>query len=143
VLLGGDRQVPVRCMVANFKAVDGDFRVQDMVLETPKVNISGDGNVNFRDESLHLKLVSRGNSLAALRGPIVVSGTFKKPSAKPDMGQVIARGGIAVGLGALTAGVGALIPLLEFSKDKPSNCAALMTQAKADAGIRQSDIKPR
>ena len=143
VLLGGDRQVPVRCMVANFKAVDGDFRVQDLVLETPKVNISGEGSVNFRDESLHLKLVAKGNSLAALRGPIVVSGTFKKPSAKPDMGKVAARGGLAVGLGVLTAGIGALLPLLEFDKDKGSNCAALMIQAKSDAGVRQSDIRPR
>lgn len=142
-LLGGDRQVPIRCMVANFNAVDGDFRVQDLVLDTPKVNISGEGSVNFRDESLHLKLVSRGNSLAALRAPIVVSGTFKNPSAKPDMGKVAARGGLAVGLGVLTAGIGALLPLLEFDKDKGSNCAALMTQAKSDAGIRQSDIKPR
>lgn len=143
VLLGGDKQVPVRCMVANFKAVDGDFKVQDMLLDTPKVNIAGEGSVNFRDESLHLKLVSRGNSLAALRGPILVSGTFKKPSVKPDMGNVVTRGGLAVGLGVLTGGIGALLPLLEFGKDKTSNCAALMTQAKADAGIRQSDIKPR
>jgi uncharacterized protein involved in outer membrane biogenesis len=143
VLLGGDRQVPVRCMVANFNAVDGDFRVQDLVLDTPKVNISGEGSVNFRDESLHLKLVSKGNSLAALRGPIVISGTFKKPSAKPDIGKVAARGSLAVGLGVMTAGIGALLPLLEFDTDKGSNCAALMTQAKSDAGVRQSDIKPR
>jgi len=143
VFLGGDKQVPVRCMVANFKAIEGDFQVQDLVLETPKVNIAGEGSVNFSDESLHLKLVSRGNSLVALRGPIVVSGTFKKPSVKPDMGKVVARGGLAVGLGVLTGGIGALIPLLEFGKDKAGNCAALMTQAKSDAGIKQSDIRPR
>src|ERR1039458_263501 len=29
--LGGDKQVPIRCMVANFKAVEGDFNVQDLV----------------------------------------------------------------------------------------------------------------
>jgi uncharacterized protein involved in outer membrane biogenesis len=145
VLLGGDKQVPVRCMVVNFNAVAGDFKVQDMVLDTTKVNIVGEGSVNFSDESLHLKLKSqpKGFSLASLRGPILVTGSFKKPKVKPDMGKVVARGGLAAGLGAVTAGIGALLPLLEFGKKKDSNCTALMSQAKSDAGIKQSDIKPR
>ena len=142
VLLGGDKQVPIRCMVANFKAVDGDFTVQDLVLDTPKVNIVGEGHVNFTDESLHLRLVSKGNSLASLRGPILVSGRFNKPSLRPDLGKVMARGSLAVGLGAVTGGIGALLPLLDIGKKKNSNCAALMSQAKSDAGIKQSDIAP-
>ena len=142
LLLGGDKQVPIRCMVANFKAVAGDFTVQDLVLDTPKVNITGEGHVNFADESLHLKLVSQGTSLAALRGPILITGPFKKPSVHPDMDKVAARGSLAVGLGVLTSGIAALIPLLELNKKKDSNCAALMIQAKSDAGIKQSDIKP-
>lgn len=145
LLLGGDKQVPIRCMVANFKAVEGDFKVQDLVLDTPKVNITGEGDVNFADESLHLKLVSqsKGFSLASLRGPILITGPFKKPSVRPDMRKVGARGGLAVGLGALTGGIGTLLPLLEFGNKKDSNCAALVGQAKSDAGIKQSDIAPR
>src|SRR6185369_13568212 len=82
VLLGGDKQVPIRCMVANFKAVAGDFKVEDLVLDTAKVTITGEGHVNFADESLHLRLVPRSQSfsLASLRGPLEVTGTFKKPS---------------------------------------------------------------
>lgn len=143
VLLGGDKQVPIRCMVANFNALEGNFKVQDMVLDTAKVNIIGEGNVNFTDESLHLKLVSKAKSLVSLRGPILVIGTFKKPSVRPDMRKVVARGGIAAGLGVITGGIGALIPLLELGKKKDSNCAALISQAKSDAGIKQSDIAPR
>jgi AsmA family protein len=92
-----------------------------------------------------MRLVSQSKkfSLASPRGPIVVSGTFKKPSVQPDMGKVMARSSLAVGLGVLTGGVGALLPLLEFGRDKDSNCAALMNQARSDAGIKQSDIKPR
>ena len=142
LLLGGDKQIPIRCMVANFKAVAGDFTVQDLVLDTSKVNITGEGHVNFADESLHLKLVSKGTSLAALRGPIIITGSFMKPSVNPDMDKVVARGGLAVGLGVLTAGVGALLPLLEFNKKKDSKCAALLIHAKSDAGIKQSDIAP-
>ena len=145
VLLGGDKQVPIRCMVGNFKAVDGDFKVEALVLDTTKVNITGSGDVNFTDESLHLRLVSsaKGFSLASLRGPIVISGSFNTPVVRPELGGVIARGGIAVALGAVTAGIGALIPLLEFGKNKDSNCAALMSKARSDTGVKESDMAPR
>jgi uncharacterized protein involved in outer membrane biogenesis len=145
LLLGGDKNVPIRCMVANFKAVEGNFKVQDLVLDTPKVNITGDGNVNFADESLHLRLVSqsKGFSLVSLRGPILVTGTLMKPKVKPDTAKVATRGGAAVGLAVVTVGVAGLIPLLDFGDNKDSNCAALMDQAKSDAGIKQSDIAPQ
>ena len=147
VLLGGDKQVPIRCMVGNFKAVHGDFKVAALVLDTPKVNITGSGNVNFTDESLHLRLVSqsKGFSLASLRGPIAITGTFKTPLVRPEMGGVIARGGLALVLGVATSGIGALIPLLDFGKarGKDSNCTALMSQARSDAGVKASDMAPR
>jgi AsmA family protein len=145
VLLRGDKSVPIRCMVANFKAVEGDFKVQNLVLDTPKVNITGDGNVNFADESLRLRLVSqsKGFSLVSLRGPILVTGTLIKPKVKPDTKKVAARGAAAVGLAAVTVGVAGLIPLLDFGDNKDSNCAALMDQARSDAGIKQSDLVPR
>jgi uncharacterized protein involved in outer membrane biogenesis len=145
VLVRGDKNVPIRCMVANFKAVQGDFKVQDLVLDTPKVNITGDGNVNFADESLHLRLVSqsKGFSLVSLRGPILVTGTLMKPKAKPDTTKVATRVGASVGLAVVTVGVAGLIPLLDFGDNKDSNCAALMDQAKSDADIKQSDIAPQ
>jgi uncharacterized protein involved in outer membrane biogenesis len=147
VMVGGDKQVPIRCMVGNFKAVNGDFKVEALVLDTPKVNITGSGDVNFTDESLHLRLVSqsKGFSLASLRGPIAISGSFKNPLVRPEMGGVITRGALAVALGAVTAGVGALIPLLDFGKGRAtdSNCAALMSQARSDAGVKTSDLAPR
>ena len=145
VMLGGDRQVPIRCMVGNFKAIDGVFSVQDLVLDTPKVNISGSGNVDFTDESLNLRLVSqsKGFSLASLRGPIAITGTFKSPTLRPEMGGVIARGALAVALGAVTSGVGVLIPLLDFGNDKDSDCALLIGQAKSDARVQSSDFAPR
>jgi uncharacterized protein involved in outer membrane biogenesis len=145
VLVRGDKNVPIRCMVANFKAVEGDFKVQDLVLDTPKVNIAGDGSVNFADESLHLRLVSRSKSfsLVSLRGPILITGTFIKPKVKPDTAKVAARGAAAVGLAVVTVGVAALIPLLDFGTAKDSNCSGLMDQARSDAGIKSGDVGPK
>ena len=144
-LLGGNKQVPIRCMVSNFKAVDGDFKVEALVLDTPKVNITGAGDVSFADESLNLRFIaqSKGFSLASLRGPIDVTGSFKKPSVHPAAGSVIARGAAAAALGVVTAGIGTLIPLLDFGKDKNSNCVALIGKAKADTGVKESDLAPR
>ena len=45
-------------------------------------------------------------------------------------------------MGVVTAGIGALIPLLDFGEDKESHCAALMSQAKSDADLKASDMKP-
>jgi hypothetical protein len=145
VLLSGDNQVPIRCMVGNFKAVEGDFIVKDLVLDTAKVNIVGSGNINFSDESIHLRLVpeSKGFSLASLRGPIAVSGSFKNPVLRPELGEVIVRGGLAIALGAVSSGVGALIPLLDFGSDQESNCKTLLGEAKTDTGIKTSDMAPR
>ena len=143
LLIGGDKQAPIRCMVGNFNAVNGVFTVQDLVLDTPKVNITGTGNVNFSDESLHLRMVakSKGFSLASLRGPIAITGSFNAPVARPELGGVMVRSGAAVALGVATAGIGALLPLLDLGKQKDSNCAALISEAKADVGVKASDIR--
>ena len=145
VWLGGDKQVPIHCMVANFKAVNGTFNVEALALDTPKVNVTGEGYVNFADETLKLRLVSesKGFSLASLRGPIVITGTLKNPKAGPEMGKVSRARRLAAALGAFTSGIGALIPLLDPGKKKESQCSALMAEAKNDAGVKDSDLKPR
>ena len=145
LMLGGDKQVPVRCMVGIFNAVEGDFKVKSLVLDTAKVNMTGTGNVDFTDESLHLRLVSqsKGFSLASLRGPIGVTGSFMAPVLKPELQGATLRGGLAVALGAMTGGIGALVPLLDFGSRKDSNCAALMSQARVETGVKASDMLPR
>lgn len=144
-MLGGDKQVAVRCMVGNFKVTDGDFKIDTLLLDTPKVNLAGTGDINLADETLNLRLESENKtfSLASLRGPVVVTGTLKTPAPRPEMGNVVARGGLALALGAVTAGIGALLPLLEFGKPKESNCKELMEATKKDVGVKQSDLQPR
>jgi AsmA family protein len=145
LMLGGDKQIPLQCMVGIFNAVEGDFNVKSLVLETAKVNMTGTGNIDFTDESLHLRLVSqsKGFSLASLRGPIGVTGSFMAPVLKPELQGATLRGGLAVALGVATGGIGALIPLLDFGTRNDSNCAALMNQAKQETGVKASDMLPR
>jgi uncharacterized protein involved in outer membrane biogenesis len=130
-LLTGDRQLPARCMVAHLQGVNGDFKVQTLVLDTGKAVITGSGGVNFADEFLDLQLVSKskGFSLAALRGPINIKGTFKNPKVGPDLPRAAVRGAAAVALGWVTGGLGALIPLIDLGGAQDSDCAALMQEA--------------
>jgi uncharacterized protein involved in outer membrane biogenesis len=56
LLLGGDKSVPIRCMVTDLEAKDGDMQVRTMVLDTTKSIINGSGHINFKDETLDLRL---------------------------------------------------------------------------------------
>jgi len=138
-LLTGDRQLPVRCMVTHLKGVDGDFKVQTLVLDTGKAVVTGTGGVDFVNEGLDLKLVSKskGFSLAALRGPINVKGTFKDPKVGPALPQAIGRGAAAVALGWATGGIGALIPLIDLGGAKDTDCAALIQEAGGAGAVPQ------
>lgn len=133
VLLTGDKQLPVRCMVAHLKGVDGDFKAQTLVLDTGKAVVTGSGGISFVNESLNLKLVSKskGFSLVALRGPIEITGTFKNPKVGPDLKNAAGRGIAAVALGWATGGLGALIPLIDLGGAKDSDCGALIQEAIA------------
>ena len=132
ILFTGDKQLPVRCMVAAFKAQKGDYTAETFVLDTDRAIVRGEGDINFATEALNLKLRSKPKdfSLAALRGPIDITGTFKNPTVRPELGPVAARGAIAIALGVATAGLGALIPLIDPGRKESANCFALVNSAK-------------
>jgi len=132
-LLTGDRQLPARCMVIDLKGNNGDFKVDTLVLDTGKAVVNGTGGINFATEALdlHLKSKSKGFSLAALRGPINITGTFKSPKVMPDISQAAARGAAAVALGVVTGGPGAILPLIDLGGAKDANCSELIQEATA------------
>jgi hypothetical protein len=131
ILVGGDKTVPVRCMVADFRAVNGDMRAETLVLDTANTNVTGEGNINFKDESLNLKLVAKpkDNSLVALRGPIRVKGSFNQPSVRPELTGPLGRAGAAAALGAV-GGPLAVVPLIQLRSGKDADCDALIAGAE-------------
>lgn len=131
VLLTGDKQIPVRCMVADFKATDGILTTEAMVLDSDKENITGTGTINLRDELIDLKLIAypKDTSLVALRGPILIQGSFEKPSVRPQMGGPVARAVLAAALAAIGGPLG-LIPLIDLGKAENHDCAGLIADAR-------------
>jgi uncharacterized protein involved in outer membrane biogenesis len=76
----------VDCAVTDLVAVDGIANAKSMVLDTPGVTIVGNGDINLRDETLHLRFDSNSKqvNLANLAVPMNVGGTLSHPSVSPD-----------------------------------------------------------
>jgi uncharacterized protein involved in outer membrane biogenesis len=76
----------VNCVVTDFAAVDGIAGAKTMVLDTPGITVIGTGDINLRDESLHLHFDSNSKqtNLANLAVPINVGGSLAHPSVSPD-----------------------------------------------------------
>ncbi|MBB5190167.1 uncharacterized protein involved in outer membrane biogenesis [Silvimonas terrae] len=134
ILFTGDKPVPVRCMVADLGATHGDATIKTLILDTDKQVVTGSGHVNFRDERLDMALKTNPKdiSLVAFRGPIEITGTFKKPSVRPSLPQPVGRAAVAVGLALISPPL-ALLPLVDIGTAKDTPCGQLMQQASAHA----------
>lgn len=144
VLLTGDRQIPVRCMVSDFKAKSGVLNTEAMVLDTGKENITGTGTIDLHEELVDMRLIAhpKDTSLVALRGPIVIQGPFKKPSVRPDMTNVAVRTGLAAALATIAGPLG-LLPLIDVARGDHTDCEALMAEAQKVAAPKQKPMSGR
>ena len=134
LMMGGDRNSPLHCVVADFTAENGRMTARSFVIDTAAEKISGEGSIDFAKESydLTLKAASKHASLVALRGPIRIDGSFKSPQVHVDRAQVAARVGASVALGAVLTPPAALLPLIELGGAEDADCDALTQQARAN-----------
>ncbi len=133
LILRGDRTAEIRCAVTSMRAHQGVMTPDLFVVDTSAVLITGEGSIDFRDEQYDalLRAKSKQMSLLALRGPIVVQGTFKQPVVRPAIGPVALRVGAAIGLGAVAPPL-ALLPLIDFGGAPDVDCRNLMQEARVD-----------
>lgn len=122
-LVRGDRKVPIRCAFGDFSVSNGVMTSRSLAFDTSDTIIVGEGDINLRDETLHLKLRPRpkDRSLIALRAPLWIDGTFKNPEFHPDYGRIGLRGALALVLGNI-APPAALLATLEVGPGKDSSC---------------------
>ncbi|HEY4137592.1 MAG TPA: AsmA-like C-terminal region-containing protein, partial [Casimicrobiaceae bacterium] len=139
VMARGDKNIPIRCMVADFKAEDGVLIPKTFVLDTEHTTLTAQGRIGLRDERIDLRLVAepKDGSVFALRGPIQITGSFASPSIKPDLGNAIARAGSAIALGIL-APPAAVVPFLQMGKGETFNCSPPVDNASRFIARAQS-----
>lgn len=130
-LLSGDRDVKLRCAIADFPVRQGVATAQALLIDTEDTNIVGKGTVNLGAEQLDLVLYPRPKdpSIFVLRAPINIGGSFASPTTVPDLGEVGLRAGAAILLGLVNP-VLALAPMIETGPGKDSDCARALGDAK-------------
>jgi uncharacterized protein involved in outer membrane biogenesis len=144
LLIGGDETASIHCAVAAFHAKGGVVTPELFVIDTSAELLTGYGSIDFREEKydLHLKADSKKPSILALKGPVVIGGTFKTPAVRPEIGPLAARIGASVGLGAL-AGPLALLPLIDLGDAPDANCKSLYQDARLQTGTTERIARPK
>jgi len=147
-LFRGDRNVGLRCAVADFDVKSGVMDAKTFVFDTTDTIVYGQGAMSLAEETLGFKLIPKPKdvSILSLRSPIHIEGTLKHPKVRPDKALFL-RAGAAVGL-AFVNPLAALIPLIETGGGEDSDCGALLAsvhkateQAKATPGTRDPSSK--
>jgi AsmA protein len=130
VAIQGDEPVEIRCAIADFDVKDGLLRANALVLDTSVMSITGEGTINLRDETINLKIVPhpKARSLASLRSPLYIAGTFSRPQVSRDVRRIAEKGAGALVLGILNPLL-AVLPLIYEGKGQDSNCGKLIAQA--------------
>ena len=128
-LITKDRKVPVRCAFGDFTVKNGVMNSRSLAFDTTDTIIVGEGNIDLRNEALALKLRPRpkDRSLFAFRSPLLVGGTFKAPTFRPDLKRVGLRGALALALGNI-APPAALLATLELGPGKDADCGGRYAQ---------------
>lgn len=129
--LTGDKQVKLRCVVADFDVKQGIMQTDALVFDTEVTTLIGSGNIDLQKEQFNLLLNQRtkNTSPVALRSPIYVRGSFAKPNVGVDKGKVAIRAAGALALGIINPFL-ALIPLVDAGPGEDSDCGQLVRDAK-------------
>ena len=124
VYVRGDKPVPINCLVLRFDIKGGIATASTMLVDTNEDVVAGRGNVNFADETMQLSLspYNKSFTIATLRTPVAVQGTFQKPEFDVKAGGLAARLGAAIGLGILFPPA-ALLPLIDAGLGENNACA--------------------
>jgi hypothetical protein len=90
----------VGCFVANLALRRGLLSTRQLLLETEDAVTQGDGRLDFRNERVEIRLrtQSRHLTVGVLPAPLLISGSLKEASARPDPA---AHGGVSEILAAL------------------------------------------
>lgn len=122
--LTGDHKIPIRCGFGDFAVADGVMTAKALAFDTSDTVLIGSGTIDLRQEKLDLVIRPRpkDRSLLALRTPLLVTGSFKQPNARPDYKRLGLRGAAALALGAI-APPAALLATLELGPGKDTGCA--------------------
>jgi hypothetical protein len=153
LVIAGDRSAALYCAVSAFAIGDGLVRPRLLVIDTSRVRIDGEGTIDLAQEkyALVLKARSKQFSIFALRGPIVIGGSLRDPTAGPSVAPIAARVGVAAGLAAVSPPL-AILPFIDLGGTPdidcrrvlgaPDNASVPVKEEAQDNTASESRVKP-
>ncbi|MCU0804108.1 MAG: AsmA family protein [Burkholderiales bacterium] len=113
----------VNCAVGRFDLRDGVLKQDAILIDTTRMRVTGEGGVDFRDETLGFRLQPRAKEpqLFSLATPVQVSGTLADPKVGASAGAVL--GSIARFVGSAVLFPLYLLPQGKVPSDGTDICA--------------------
>ena len=133
-----NRQVVLRCAVADLVVKDGMATPEGFIIDTTDTVVMVTGPIDLKREQIDLvfRPEPKDPSIFALRSPIHLKGPFKDPDVRPEAGPIAARVAGAVLLAAINP-VLALLPFIETGPGKDSDCAKSLADVRAKGAVRK------
>ncbi|RYF93220.1 MAG: AsmA family protein [Caulobacteraceae bacterium] len=125
------KTTPLRCAVADFQVKNGVARSNRILVDTGVVLVEGSGTINLETERMNLRFEgdSKKPRLLRLFLPITVSGPLTKPGVGVEAAPVVAQGGIAVALAAISP-FAAILPFVDPGLANDANCQGLVREGR-------------
>ncbi|GGH54093.1 hypothetical protein GCM10010975_10290 [Comamonas phosphati] len=132
-LFGTDKEVQLRCAVADFNVQNGLAKPRMAKLATTEAIVQATGQINLAKETLDLRIVPESLKwkFFSLRTPLYVRGSFGQPDVGLEAGPLLARAGAAVAAVVAAPVALALVPLTVPAAEDDVNCRELLTQVHA------------
>ena len=131
-LFGENKEVKLRCAVADFAIKNGVASTRVAKLSTDEAVVEATGTVNLKNETLDLSI--KPESLKwkffSLRTPLYVNGTFADPKVGVQAGPLLVRAGVAVAAIVAAPVALALVPLTVPAAQDDANCKTLLAGVK-------------
>ncbi len=129
--LGLPDRSSIECLIGDFGLRRGSLTTRTLLLDTESHLVTGAGTAHLGRETLdfRIKTESKRPSVGSLPTPIAITGSFKDPSVQPEVGELAARAGAAVGLGVLFAPL-ALLPTIQLGVGENSACENLTRRSR-------------
>ena len=127
------QQTALRCGVADFDADQGIAKVKQVVFDTQVVIITGNGDVDLRNESLNLQLngAPKKFRIGVLRTPVEIKGTLLHPAIGIKGSKLAVQGAAAAALAVIGTPLAAIAAFVDPGLNKSADCQALLADAKA------------
>ena len=139
-LLAGDKPVPIRCVIADFEVVEGRMQPRALVIDTDDTIVTGEGHIDLRDETLdfEFKPMPKDFSPLALRVPLAIRGTLKRPTVSISKQGLLKRGAIAAVL-AVIFPPALLAAFIEPGLGVDSQCKSMMADMATQSSNPQDN----